>query len=613
LRSTACPVFVAVTVTGIDPSQPTPRWLARRVQLAGMRSISLAVDITNYVMLETGQPLHAYDAERLQGPIVVRAAEPGERLTTLDDVTRPLDPADLVITDDSGVIGLAGVMGGASTELADATTTVVIEAAHFEALTVARTSRRHKLSSEASRRFERGVDPAASYAAAHRAADLLVQLAGGTVTVETVRGEVPAAPGTNLDVGLPAAILGTPVEPERVVRLLEAVGVCVVADRSLLTVTPPTWRPDLRDPYDYVEEVGRLVGYDTIEPVVPRAPGGRGLTGAQRARRAMHAAAAQAGFVQVLTLPFASATDLDAMQVEPDDRRRRLVRLSNPLSEQSPYLRTSLLPGLFAAVGRNTSRGNDDLALFETGLVFLAREPQVAAPRPPVDHRPSAVVLAQMEDALGDQPRHAAVVLTGQWRPAGWSGPAEKAGWPQAVWFAETLARAVGLQLDRQAMAAAPWHPGRCAALLLAGTDVTVGYAGELHPQVCDAFGLPARMAAAELDLDVLVATAPQVGEIRALSGFPLAKVDIAMTVEEDVPSAAVSAALRVGAGELCESIRLFDVYRGPQAGAGKKSLAFALRFRAPDRTLTDAEVNRFRDVAVAEAARVTGGVQRTE
>jgi len=613
LRSAACPVFVAVTVTGIDPTRPSPRWLSRRVQLAGMRSISLAVDITNYVMLETGQPIHAYDAGRLRGSIVVRQAEPGEQLTTLDGATRDLAEADLVIADHSGAIGLAGVMGGATTELSDATTTVVIEAAHFDAMTVARTSRRHKLSSEASRRFERGVDPAATYAVAHRVAGLLVELAGGTVTVETVRGQVPPSPVTTLDAGLPGAILGAPVAPSRVVTLLERVGAVVATAGSSLTVTPPSWRPDLRDPYDFVEEVGRLIGYDAIEPVVPPAPVGRGLTRAQRARRAVQAAAASAGYVQVLTMPFAAVEEVDRLGVPEGDRRRRLVRLVNPLSEQSPNLRSTLLPGLFAAVSRNTSRGNDDLALFEIGSVFFAPDPPRPAPRPPVDARPDEQVLAEMQDALGDQPRHAAVVLTGDWRPAGWTGPAERTSWTHAVWFAETLARAVGLDLDRQAVALAPWHPGRGAQLLLAGTDVVVGHAGELHPQVCAAFGLPARTAAAELDLDVLVAAAPAGGDVAALSSFPVAKVDIAMIVAEDVPAVVVGQALRVGAGELCESIRLFDVYTGPQAGPGRKSLAFALRFRAADRTLTDAEVNGYRDAAVAEAVRVTGGEQRTD
>ncbi|HLM21357.1 MAG TPA: phenylalanine--tRNA ligase subunit beta [Propionibacteriaceae bacterium] len=612
LQSDACPLFVALTVSGIDPGLPSPRWLARRVQLAGMRSISLAVDITNYVMLETGQPIHAYDADLLDGPIVVRKAAEGEKLTTLDDVVRPLHTDDLLITDASGPIGLAGVMGGATTELSLSTRNVVIEAAHFDAMTIARTSRRHKLSSEASRRFERGVDPQASYAAAHRVAELLVEHAGGTLlAAETIRGTVPARPSTTIADTLPTQILGTDVDHSSVVRLLEAIGATVTDHGDSLTITPPSWRPDLKDPYDYVEEVGRLIGFDTIEPVVPTAPVGRGLTRSQRARRAINAALAARGFVEVLSFSFASIADLDAMGVPSDDQRRRLNKIVNPLSEASPYLRTSLLPGLFAAAVRNLSRGNDDLALFEAGSVFFADDPQTAAPRPPVTQRPSAEELAAIDRALGQQPRHLGAVLTGQWQPDSWEGPGVTAGWQQAIAFVEAAGLAIGLRLARRAAERPPWHPGRCAEFTLP-TGEGIGYAGELHPEVCTAFGLPARTAAAEVDLDALIAGAPTMGDIPTISGFPVAKEDVALIVDEDLPAAAVERALRAGAGPLLESIWLFDVYTGPQIGKGKKSLAYALRFRAAGRTLTDAEAAEARDAAVAAAVERTGAVQRT-
>jgi phenylalanyl-tRNA synthetase beta chain len=611
LQSDACPLFVALTVTGIDPSRPSPRWLARRVQLAGMRSISLAVDITNYVMLETGQPIHAYDAELLDGPIVVRKAAEGEKLTTLDDVVRPLHPNDLLITDASGPIGLAGVMGGATTELSASTRDVVIEAAHFDAMTIARTSRRHKLSSEASRRFERGVDPQASYAAAHRVAELLIEHAGGTLlATETVRGTVPARPSTTIADALPTQVLGIDVDHVSVVRLLEAIGATVSDDGDLLTITPPSWRPDLRDPYDYVEEVGRLIGFDTIAPVVPTAPVGRGLTRSQRARRAVNTALAARGYVEVLSFPFVSVADLDALGVPADDRRRRLNKIINPLSEASPYLRTSLLPGLFAAVSRNLSRGNDDLALFEVGSVFFASDPLLAAPRPPVTQRPSAEELAAIDHALGQQPRHLAAALTGHWQPDSWIGHGIAAGWQQAIAFVEGAALALGSHLDRRAAEYPPWHPGRCAEFLLP-SGASIGYAGELHPNVCTAFGLPARTAAAEIDLDVLIAAAPATGEIPTISAFPVAKEDVALIVDDDMPAAVVERALRAGAGPLLESIWLFDIYAGPQVGKGKKSLAYALRFRALDRTLTDAEAAAARDDAVSVAAERTGAVQR--
>ncbi|WP_375422748.1 phenylalanine--tRNA ligase subunit beta [uncultured Friedmanniella sp.] len=614
LESPACGLFVALTVAGIDPGRPSPRWLARRVQLAGMRPISLAVDITNYVMLETGQPLHAYDADQLDGAVVARQAEPGEELTTLDDVVRALDPGDLVIADGSGPIGLAGVMGGATSELSARTTTVVLEAASFDALTLARTSRRHRLASEASRRFERGVDPGAAYAAAHRAAALLVELAGGTLLPEeTVAGRVPAMPATTFDVDLPGRVLGTGVSASQVRDLLGRVGAQVVVDGSTVTTTAPTWRPDLTDSYDYVEEIGRLVGFENIPAVVPRAPVGRGLTREQRARRAVTAAVAVAGYVEVLSFPFVAASDLDRMGVPADDRRRRLSRVLNPLAETTPYLRTSLLPGLFGAVTRNTSRGQDDLALFESGSVFFAPEPRLSAPRPPVEARPDATTLAAMDDALGDQPRHLAALLSGAWRRSGWAGPGERAVWSHAVALAELVAATVGLPLARRAAEQAPWHPGRCAALLLPGSDVVVGHAGELHPSVVEAFGLPARTCAVELDLDVLVAAAPAVGQVAPLSAWPVAKEDVALVVSRDVPAAAVEAALRAGAGDLLESVSLFDTYTGPQIGEGHVSLAFTLRYRAPDRTLTDADTAAARDSAVARAAADCGAVQRTE
>jgi phenylalanyl-tRNA synthetase beta chain len=615
LEDPACPLFVALTITGIDPARPTPRWMARRLVMAGMRSISLAVDITNYVMLETGQPLHAYDASLLTGPIVVRAAAVGEQLVTLDDVTRSLDPGDLLITDDTGPIGLAGVMGGQSTELRETTTDVVIEAAHFSSATISRTLRRHNLPSEASKRFHRGVDPNAAYSAAHLAAKLLVELAGGSLSAaETVVGEVPEMPAQAIDAGLPSRILGVDVPFGRVVEILRESGCDVEiapsagSGHARLSLVPPTWRPDLRDPYDYVEEVGRKVGFDTLPSVVPPAPVGRGLTVSQRARRAVGTALAQAGFVEVLTFPFASVEDLDRMSVPADDERRALVRLANPLAETAPYLRPSILPGLFAAVGRNTSRGNDDLALFEAGSVFFAGS-GAAAPIPPVDRRPSAAELAAIEAALPRQPRYLAGVVCGQWRRPGWQDAGVAGGWQQAFAFADVAAATVGATLERRPVQYEPWHPGRCAELVLAGE--VIGHAGELHPEVVRAFGLPERTAAVELDLDALVRLAPGVGSIAPVSGHPVAKEDVALVVPPGVGAGEVRQAIVDGAGDLLESVSLFDVYTGGQVPPGHRSLAFALRFRAPDRTLTDAETAAARDAAVALAAQRCQAVLR--
>ncbi|HEY9291455.1 MAG TPA: phenylalanine--tRNA ligase subunit beta, partial [Microlunatus sp.] len=617
INSETCPLFVALTVSDLDPTRPSPRWLRRRVQQAGMRSISLAVDIANYVMLETGQPLHTYDADKLQGGIVVRTAEPGEKLITLDDVTRELDPDDLLITDDRGAIGLAGVMGGAETEVDSGTHRIVIEAANFDAITIARTSRRHKLSSEASRRFERGADPDAAYAAAHRAAELLIALGGGTLSGdETIAGTLPVPVPVQIEDQLPGRIMGAAIDHQTVVEALQRVGVGVVDDGDTLTLTPPSWRPDLTDPYDYVEEVGRVYGYERIEPVIPIPPAGRGLTRRQRLRRVINSALADTGHVEVQTFPFMGAAVLDQLQVPEGDDRRRTMRLANPLSEEQAELRTTLLPELLAAVSRNTSRSIDDLALYEIGPVFLAPQGSGIAPRPGVEHRPTDDELAAMDEAIGDQPRHLGAVLTGVVRPAGWTGPAEPVTWRHAVAVAEIAARAAGATVICEQAQQQPWHPGRCAAIIAVasnGTRTTIGYAGELHPTVIKNLGLPERSCATEIDLDALVESAPEIGRVVDLSTHPVVKQDLALIVDQSVPAAAVENAVRSGAGELLEEIRLFDVYTGDQLGEGKKSLAYALRFRAIDRTLTDAEVAQARQAGVDAAAAATGAVQRVE
>ena len=282
--------------------------------------------------------------------------------------------------------------------------------------------------------------------------------------------------------------------------------------------------------------------------------------------------------------------------------------ITNPLAETSPYLRSSILPGLFAAVGRNTSRGNDDLALFESGRVFFSGSGE-PAPIPSGDGRPNVDQRAAIEAALPDQPRHLAAVVTGQWQRAGWQGDAVAAGWQQAFAFADVAAAALGATMERRPSSRAPWHPGRCADLVVAGEPV--GQAGELHPDVVRDFGLPARTSAVELDLDALIRLAPGRGSIPPISGHPVAKSDVALVVADSVNAGAVQKALADGAGELLESVSLFDVFTGGQVPPGHRSLAFALRFRAPDRTLTDSETAAARAAAVALAAQRCGAVLR--
>ncbi|MEV4789727.1 phenylalanine--tRNA ligase subunit beta [Streptomyces tuirus] len=618
---TGCDRFTARTVTGLSAEARSPIWLQRRLQKVGMRPISLAVDVTNYVMMEIGQPLHAYDRGLVQGTIGVRRAEEGEKLTTLDGVERTLDAEDLVITDDRGPIGLAGVMGGANTEIADhdsvenATADVVIEAAHFDPVSIARTARRHKLSSEASRRFERGVDPQAAAAAAQRTVDLLVLLAGGTAEAGVTEVVAPSAPRTiTIPADHPDKVAGVAYGRETVVRRLQEVG-CDVYGQDELIVTVPSWRPDLTDPNDLAEEVIRLEGYENLPSTLPKPPAGLGLTDRQRLHRRVGRALAGAGYVEALNYPFISEQVFDQLGLEADDPARRVVRLSNPLSDEEPALRTSLLPGLLATLRRNDGRGSHDLALFESGLVFRPREEQRIAAVLPVDRRPTDEELAELNAALPEQPRHIAVVLAGAREQAGWWGKGRPAEWADAVEAARSVAREAGAELVVRKGQYGPWHPGRCAELAVTvdGAERIVGHAGELHPRVVKALGLPARTCAMELDLDAVEAAGDTTVVAPRISTFPVATQDVALVVDAFVPAADVEAALRDGAGELLESIRLFDVYENAeQLGEGRKSLAYALRFRAPDRTLTVDEASAARDAAVALAGERLGAELRS-
>ena len=607
-----CDRFVARALTGLNPSMPTPLWMQRRLQLAGMRPISLAVDITNYVMVEIGQPLHAYDRDRLSGPIVVRRAKAGETLTTLDGAQRELDVDDLLIVDDSGPIGIAGVMGGASTEIHAASTEVVIESAHFDPASISRSARRHKLPSEASRRFARGVDTALQEAAAERAAELLATLGGARIEPgRTVAGEPLGGHLIEFRPALASELVGVPFEVAAVRDYLERVG-CEVRSGSTdaWMVVAPSWRPDLTQPADLVEEVARQHGYQHIPSELPSAPASSGLTASQRARRRVGMTLAGAGYVETQSYPFLSPRTFDDLQMPPADRRRHALALANPLSDEEPLLRTTLLPGVLGTLKRNVGRGATDVALFEMGRVYRPEdEQQGPPPRPVVSRRPNVDELHAVARLLPRQPRRVAVVLSGERERSGWWGVGRGASWVDAVDAGRLVAEACGVTLEVAADEHAPWHPGRCAALTVEGE--LVGHAGELHPQTIAAMGLPERTCAMEIELDLLLPHDDVPVRAPRLSTFPVAKEDLALIVDDDVPSGAVAEALRRGGGEIVESVRLFDIYGGEQLEAGKRSLAFALRLRAPDRTLTPDEIAQARAGAVAEAERATGASLR--
>jgi phenylalanyl-tRNA synthetase beta chain len=603
-----CPVFVARAVIGFDSTAESPAWLERRVRLAGMRPISLAVDVTNYVMLETGRPIHGYDGDKLRGALVVRRATAGERLTTLDGVDRGLSTEDLVVCDDSGAIGLGGVMGGATTEMSAATSTVVIEAAHWDPVSMFRTGKRHRLTSEAGKRNERGVDPTICEVAADRVAELLTTYGGGTVSPGvTVVGTPPARSPISLPAELPGNVAGLGIEADRVVVNLRAVG-AEVSGEEPLAVTPPPWRPDLTDPYDLVEEVVRIVGYDQVPSVIPVPPVGRGLTREQRLRRRIGRTLAGLGCVEVMSFPFVGDETFDALGLPTDDVLRRAVRLSNPLSQELPLYTTTLLPGVLDAAARNLGRGATGVALFETGTVAFPTN-RGPAPVYGVDWRPTEAELEKLFDAIPEQPLFLAAVLSGERERAGWWGEGRRADWSDAIEVVRTLARELGVEVEVGQSSRMPWHPSRCAVVSVDGQEF--GHAGELHPRVCRTYGLPRGTAALEIDLDFLMARTVEIPTAPVLSHHPVAKEDVALVVDASVHASEVEKALTAGAGELLESIRLFDVFTGPQVGEGKKSLAFALRFRAPDRTLTEAETSAARDEAVAAAVSLLGAVQR--
>ena len=663
-----CDRFVTRIVRGIDPKAESPKWLRDRLTAAGMRPISLAVDATNYVMLDLGQPLHAYDLDKMRGPIVVRRARAGERHTTLDDVERTLDPEDLLITDAAAerVLGIAGVMGGADTEITDETVNVLIEAAHFDPVSIARSARRHKLASEASKRFERGADPELPPVAAQNVVDLLVEYGGGTAGDEVFDLRTFSAPeAQDFRLSEVERLTGLDLSDERIIDVLREIGCKVevpgdgasgasdepsadrpapagngsvggsgaaeesdaeelIAEKSkngalkvggtTVRVTPPTWRPDLVGPAHFVEEVARLVGYDEIPVRLPRANVGRGTTAAQRTRRDAARSLAEQGWVQVLSYPFISADALERQGIAAGDERRRLLRLANPLQEDAPYLRSSILDSLLETARLNVSRSNPSVAVFEQGLVTRPGNLVPAAPAG-VGARPSDAELKALHCAIPSQPHHAAGVACGPKTPAAYGYTPEPWDWRDAIEAAFSVAASAGVGVVAVAAECAPWHPGRCARIQ-SKDGRTVGYAGELAPAVCKAWGLPARSVAFEIDMDALTgaeggkatsSAAPP--EVRPVTTAPPAKEDIALVVDSDVTAAEIENVIRKAAGDLLESAVLFDVYTGDQVGEGKKSLAFALRFRS-DHTLTAEETAGVRK-RIVKAARKNGAELR--
>ena len=637
---TGATVFVTRVVRGVDPTRPTPAWMIARLGLVGIRSISLIVDVTNYVMFELGQPLHGYDLDKLAGGIVVRRATAGEKFTTLDAVTRTLNVEDLLITDESGPIGLAGVMGGANTEIGSETVNVLVEAANFDPVSIARSARRHKLPSEASKRFERGVDPRVAAVAAARVVQLLVDLAGGVADdLGSVYDEAPAPQPILLPTGFVSGLIGLEYTGDEVRDALADIGASLVEADGDLQVTPPSWRPDLTDKWTLAEEVARIVGYDRIPSVLPVAPPGRGLTRTQTLRRTVAQTLAATGHTEVLTYPFVSerANNLFGVAVAtagaagPADAGPEAasaapvsvpqMKVANPLDGEAPFLRTSMLPGMLQITHRNRSRGLVDVAIYEQGLVF---RPQAGvtygtSALPAGATRPSDEAEAALNAGIVPQALLVGVVLVGNDVRHQPGQPAVTAGWQSALAAVQQVALATGVRIEvRQGLHPA-MHPGRTAELFVtvtgaataAASTVSVGFAGELLPAVADDYDLPAVVAVAEINLALVFVHAAGDLTVTPIRTMPAATQDLSLVVSAAVPAGALRAAVAEGAGHLLESIELVDDYRGAGVEPGQKSLTFALRFRGTERTLTAAEASAARLSGVAVAADRFGATLR--
>jgi phenylalanyl-tRNA synthetase beta chain len=595
-------VFYLRTLSNFDPTAITPIWMRRRIEKMGMRSISLVVDVTNYVMLELGQPLHAFDKAKISGGLTIKRAGKAQSFTTLDGQVRQLDPEDLMVCDDKEPLALAGTMGGQSSEISKTTTEIALEAVRFDPICVAKNSRRHKLSSEASRRLERSVDPSLAEFASARFVQLLTAHSSAQHVATVVAGEPKFAPVIKLDPSYISKILGLEISPAEVARVLRIVG-CDV-DEKTFVVDPPSWRSDLLTPADLAEEVARMIGYDQIPSLLPPRPNHASLTPTQKRRRAIAAMLAARGLAEVQTFPFTNQETIDQMGFVGE--RASTFRIANPMSEEFPLMRVHLVPGLIEVAARNISRGAKDFAIFEMGSIFRSAQKLVPAVSPVIGSRPDAKTIEAIYASVPPQAFHVAGLLVGKVENEDWQGKARAYNWQDAIAYAQDILQLCNLKWTIKRSDFAPWHPGRCAELIVDGK--AVAHAGEIHPRIIAKYGLPERSVAFAVGLSALPNS--EIVRPNRVGTMPAAVQDVALIVDQSVTALDVEKALRSGAGELLESIALFDRY--DKIGDGKISLAFTLTFRAPDRTLTGAEVSAMREAAVVAAEKATGAVLRT-
>ena len=555
-----CPRFTATRLDGVDVG-PSPSWLATRLTLAGMRPINNVVDVSNYVMLELGQPNHPYDLDRLPGGgLLVRRARPDEVLVTLDDVERRLSADDCLICDAEGApVGIGGIMGGASSEISETTSTVLLEAAWFSPTAIARTSKRLALRTEASVRFERGVDPVGTDRSVARFCQLSVDVASAAVggPMVDVRGGISPPPRVVVRTARVNTVLGTALSADDVAGYLEPIGFsCSAGDGGDLSVQIPTWRPDCEREIDLIEEVARHHGYERIARTLPlTAAVGGGLSPYQLDRRRVREVLVGADLSEAWSNSFLAPDDLARAGLPTD-----AVRVENPLAQEESVLRTSLLPGLLRALVTNQSHRNPDVALFEIGHVFLP--PASGDDRPP-------------------EPERLAVILAG--RPA-----------TEATRRWRLLVDSFGIEgVALSPSPVAGLHPTRSASLSAGGTFL--GAIGEVDPDVLAAHGLPGPVGWFEVDLGAVLAAPRRPRVYRPVSRYPSADIDLAFVVDDSVAAADVESTLRAAGGDLLEEVWLFDVFGGPQLGEGRRSLAYRLRFSAIDHTLDEDELAALR------------------
>ncbi|MEN9698505.1 MAG: hypothetical protein RL448_460 [Actinomycetota bacterium] len=591
------------SMSGYKADSQTPLWMQRRIEKCGMRSISLAVDVTNYVMMELGQPLHAFDSEIISGSLEIRKAGKSQKFKTLDGQIRNLSADDLVVADSKKVLALAGTMGGEDSEISSKTTNIALEAVTFDPIAVAKNSRRHKLSTEASRRLERGVDPELAEIASARATKLMMEYGSAKYVGVSKISRTSSRPKIKIDPKYVQDRIGVSVTKSQIKSKLIVVGCKVTEQGGKLTVIPPTWRPDLKIPADLVEEIARNIGYDQIPSVLPPRVANAALTDEQRRRRVLAQSLVSQGYTEVLNFPFINQELV--LEMGYANGRELSYKIANPMSEDQPWLRPHLLPGLLDAASRNFSRGFKDFAIFELGSIFRKSSNLVSEVSPKLGKKPAAREIEALFKTVPNQLTHLGGVLIGKIGTENWQGTQRNYQWHDAVAAVENLLNLIGLNWVVRRSDFAPWHPGRCAELVIDGK--AVAHAGELHPRVLEKFGLPKQSVSWVINLDALPKS-PLINP-KPVGVMPAAVQDLALVVNASVSAADLTEALISGAGELLESIELFDRY--DQLGNGKISMAFTLTFRAADRTLTSAEVSAARESAAASAAKKCGATVR--